>query len=107
MTTLFMPVGFLPGSIGPGELLVIFVVILVLFGPRRLPSIARAIGKTLAELRRASQDFKNEIMRIDETPGERPADVEPQPNAYDNEADSRREDGAARGGDGDAPAGDV
>jgi sec-independent protein translocase protein TatB len=45
-------------SIGTTELLVILVVALVVFGPRRLPEIGRKIGKGMAEFRRASDDFK-------------------------------------------------
>ena len=65
-----MPVNlaFLSGAPGPGELIVIFLAILVLFGPKRLPEIARMVGKTLNDLRRASQDFKDQIMTIDEVP---------------------------------------
>jgi Tat protein translocase TatB subunit len=59
------PLAFLSGSPGWGELLLVFAVVLVLFGPRRLPELARMIGKALEELRRASQDFRNEVMRID------------------------------------------
>ena len=44
-----LPAAFLTGSPGAGELLLLFVVILVLFGPKRLPGIARIIGKTLDE----------------------------------------------------------
>jgi|SRR5271157_3732304 len=43
--------------------IVIFLLALVLFGPKRLPEIGRQIGKLLAEFRRASNDFK---MQIDE-----------------------------------------
>ncbi|MBT3192719.1 MAG: hypothetical protein HN341_09220 [Verrucomicrobia bacterium] len=47
------------------ELIVIFVAVLVLFGPRRLPEIAKMIGKTLQELRRASEDFKDQVLSIE------------------------------------------
>ena len=50
------------------ELVVIFMVILVLFGPRRLPEIAKMIGRTLSELRRASEDFKDQVLSIDTVP---------------------------------------
>src|SRR5271156_1136956 len=43
--------------------IVIFLLALVLFGPKKLPEIGRQIGKLLAEFRRASNDFK---MQIDE-----------------------------------------
>jgi TatA/E family protein of Tat protein translocase len=45
-------------SIGTTELLVILVVALVVFGPRRLPEIGRKLGKGMAEFRRAGDDFK-------------------------------------------------
>jgi TatA/E family protein of Tat protein translocase len=61
---------FLAGSPGPGEIIVIFLLILVLFGPRRLPEIAKMIGKTLHELRRASEDFKDQVMAIETDPVE-------------------------------------
>jgi len=64
MNTVF-PVALLAGSPGIGEIIVIFLVVLVLFGPRRLPEIARMIGKTLHELRKASEDFKEQILAID------------------------------------------
>ena len=44
--------------LGTTELLVIAVVALVLFGPRKLPEIGRSLGKSLAEFKRASDDFK-------------------------------------------------
>jgi sec-independent protein translocase protein TatB len=50
------------------EIFVIFMVILVLFGPRRLPEIAKMIGRTLNELRRASEDFKDQVLSIDTVP---------------------------------------
>jgi len=45
-------------SIGTTELLLIMVVALVVFGPRRLPDIGRKIGKSMADFRRTSDDFK-------------------------------------------------
>src|SRR5881296_3420093 len=45
-------------SLGSTEMLVILGAALILFGPRRLPQLSRQIGKSLAEFRRASEDFK-------------------------------------------------
>lgn len=56
---------FLAGSLGPAELLVLFVVILLLFGPKRLPEIARMIAKAMDHMRRASQDFHDQVMDIE------------------------------------------
>ncbi|MDE0838147.1 MAG: twin-arginine translocase TatA/TatE family subunit [Kiritimatiellae bacterium] len=69
---------FLSGMPGGGELLVLFLVILVMFGPKRLPEVARSVGRVLDELRRASQDFKDQIMSIDEVD----VDVDDDPNAH-------------------------
>jgi TatA/E family protein of Tat protein translocase len=52
-----MPLLFLE-FLGTTELLVIMVVALVLFGPRKLPKIGHSIGKSLSEFKRASEDFK-------------------------------------------------
>jgi len=43
---------------GMGELLVIFLIILLLFGAKRLPEIARALGKSLKEFKKATKDVK-------------------------------------------------
>ncbi|HYO92390.1 MAG TPA: Sec-independent protein translocase protein TatB [Pyrinomonadaceae bacterium] len=44
--------------LGTSELLIILVVALILFGPRRLPQLSRQLGKSLGEFKRASEDFK-------------------------------------------------
>jgi TatA/E family protein of Tat protein translocase len=46
------------GTVGVQEMIVIFVVALVLFGPKKLPELGRTIGKALTEFRRASSDLK-------------------------------------------------
>ena len=51
------------GSLGVPELLLIFVVILIVFGPRRIPEIGRMLGKALGEFRKATDDLKNTIER--------------------------------------------
>ena len=49
------------GSIGGVELLVILLLGLLVFGPRRLPELGRMIGRSLAEFRRATQDLKDSL----------------------------------------------
>ena len=62
------PVSFIGGSLGPGELLLVFVVTLLLFGSKNLPRIARALGRALEEFRRAAREVTDEVMRPDGAP---------------------------------------
>ena len=41
------------------HMIVVFVVVLVVFGPKKLPELARGLGKLMAEFRKASTDFKS------------------------------------------------
>ena len=57
------------GSIGMPELIIIFVIALIIFGPRKLPELGRSLGKSLAEFKRATNEMKStleEEIRIDE-----------------------------------------
>ncbi len=71
------------GSIGFPELMVIFIIALIIFGPRRLPEIGKSLGKSIAEFKRASNDLRNtleEEIRIEEhkaVPPARAAATEP------------------------------
>lgn len=49
------------GSLGFPEIFLIFVIALLLFGPRRMPKMIRTIGRTVGEIKRASNDFKRTI----------------------------------------------
>ncbi|MFQ5867865.1 MAG: twin-arginine translocase TatA/TatE family subunit [bacterium] len=48
-------------GVGTQELVIILVLVLILFGPRKLPEIGRAIGKAMRELKRTTQDFREAI----------------------------------------------
>jgi Tat protein translocase TatB subunit len=57
------------GSIGGPEFLLIAVLALLLFGPRKLPQIGRSVGRALAEFRGATREFKSSLereVRLDE-----------------------------------------
>jgi sec-independent protein translocase protein TatA len=73
-------------NIGPTELIVILIVALIVFGPKRLPEIGRTIGRSLQEFRRASNDLREELERdLDDQPpaGPKPSATatEPLPGA--------------------------
>jgi sec-independent protein translocase protein TatA len=51
------------GSIGTSELLVIFVIALVVFGPRKLPELGRSLGRTINEFKRASSELRDTLER--------------------------------------------
>src|SRR4030042_4766172 len=48
-------------DIGMQELIVVFIVILLVFGPKRAPELGRAVGKALAELKKSFQDVKKQV----------------------------------------------
>ena len=49
------------GSIGMPELIIIFVIALIIFGPRKLPELGRTLGKSLAEFKRATNELKTTL----------------------------------------------
>jgi sec-independent protein translocase protein TatA len=57
------------GNIGMQELLIIFVIALIIFGPRRLPDLGRSLGRSIAEFKRASNELRSTLedeIRVDE-----------------------------------------
>jgi TatA/E family protein of Tat protein translocase len=57
------------GPIGVPELILIFVVALIVFGPRKLPELGKSLGKSIAEFKRASNDLRStldEEIRLEE-----------------------------------------
>jgi sec-independent protein translocase protein TatA len=49
------------GSVGPTELILIFIIALLVFGPKKLPEIGKSVGKAIREFKKASEDIKNRI----------------------------------------------
>ena len=49
------------GSIGMPELVIIFVIALIIFGPRKLPELGKSLGKSINEFKRASNELRNSL----------------------------------------------
>ena len=64
-------------GIGMTELLVIFVIGLLVLGPKRLPELARSLGRGLAEFRRATTDMRQEFTDIADDANIAPPKLEP------------------------------
>ena len=73
------------GSIGMPELIIIFVIALIIFGPRKLPELGRSLGRSISEFKRASnelrstleEEIKVEEQRDRDAPPARPAEEAP------------------------------
>jgi TatA/E family protein of Tat protein translocase len=58
-------------GIGMPELLLILALALIVLGPKKLPELARALGKGMAEFRRATDELKDEFRQLENEPPER------------------------------------
>jgi sec-independent protein translocase protein TatA len=56
------------GNFGAGEIILIFMVVLLLFGAKRIPEIASSMGKGIREFKSATRDIQNEIESAAEEP---------------------------------------
>ena len=94
-------------NIGPAEMIVILVIALIVFGPKRLPEIGRTVGKSLREFRRATQDIRDEfegsLQDEPETPAADPAKTVGEPNLPETEAGASPDGAGSKSLDGSTP----
>ena len=73
------------GPIGMPEMVVIAVIALIIFGPRKLPELGKSLGKSIAEFKRASNELKNtledEIRTEELNEARKSAQIPPGPSA--------------------------
>jgi len=53
------------GSLGPSELIIILGIVLLLFGAKKLPELARGLGRGVREFQKAKNEIEDEITKID------------------------------------------
>jgi sec-independent protein translocase protein TatA len=58
------PIAFM--NLGGQEMMVIFVIILLLFGAKKIPELARGLGKSMGEFKKARDEFEREITRSED-----------------------------------------
>ncbi|MEJ2696814.1 MAG: Sec-independent protein translocase protein TatB [Candidatus Sulfobium sp.] len=97
-------------DIGLQELIIIFVVALLVFGPKRLPEVGRTLGKWIGELRKGIYDAKmqmeSEFEEIQKGTGEEMPKNIAEEDALEKEPDTGKEGGGAPKEEGDVPRGE-
>ncbi len=59
------------GNLGAGEIILIVLVILLLFGAKKIPELARGIGKGMSEFKKGLKDVEDEIKNVDKADNEK------------------------------------
>jgi sec-independent protein translocase protein TatA len=83
------------GPIGMPELVIIFVIALIIFGPRKLPELGKSLGRSINEFKRASNELKSTLedeIRVEE---QRTAAPAPKPAPAPTETVAREADSGA------------
>lgn len=62
-------------GMGMSEILVVLVIALIVIGPKKLPEIAKSLGKAMGEFKRATNELKETIVVSDPPPSYRPIDI--------------------------------
>jgi sec-independent protein translocase protein TatA len=84
------------GSIGMPELIIILVIALIIFGPRKLPELGKSLGKSINEFKRASADLQNTLeqeIKLEEQKTTPPPAAQPTSSIDDSPSVPRGTDG--------------
>ena len=78
---MMLPLGFSPFNISPSELMIVLVIVLILFGGKKLPDLARSLGRSLGEFKKGKDEgekLANEKVKeiVDDIKREEPEKVE-------------------------------
>ena len=73
------------GSIGMPELMIIFVIALIIFGPRKLPELGRSMGRSLSEFKRASNELRSTLDEEIRVEDKDPTPIPPKPQEQTSE----------------------
>lgn len=90
MTVIRTPLALLLESVGAGEWLLILTVILIVYGPARLPEMARRLGRWVARFQKSADTFRDHLAGLELDAKPRPEDPPPPiaPNAAPSGGDS-------------------
>ena len=66
-------------GLGGAEVGILFIIILLIFGPSQIPKMARGIGEAMKEFRKAQREIGDEIQRDDHTPPKPPKSPDDKP----------------------------
>ncbi len=64
MTTTFLPTLAFIGNFGGGEIILIFLIVLLLFGAKKVPELFRSLGKGVNEFRKAKNEWEQDIQDV-------------------------------------------
>jgi sec-independent protein translocase protein TatA len=78
----------MPFNIGPGELIIILVIALIVVGPGKLPDVGAALGKSIREFRKAASDVKDSTRLDPVTESSAPAAPAPASTTTESKSDS-------------------
>lgn len=86
------------GPFGVWEILIILVVVLLIFGPRRLPEMAKGLGQSVRAFRKELRDMKSDLEADDSKPASKPSQATTSQAAAQPDGDAPREGTNGQGG---------